>query len=118
MWTDTSRGSRQLAREAHSYMKHHASMSRQNSVSPSPRLLIVSEVIPETSYAGSLLLHRLLSDYPAERLLVLGPRPQDTSTCLDCEYRVLEPPFARLTKTRLSRALNTAKAFSLGLIGH
>lgn len=36
-----------------------------------PRLLYVGDVPVEASYHGSALLHRLLSDYPVERLMVL-----------------------------------------------
>lgn len=36
-----------------------------------PRLLYVGDVPVESSYHGSALLHRLLSDYPADRLIVI-----------------------------------------------
>src|SRR5262245_48494612 len=36
-----------------------------------PRLLYVGDVPVESSYHGSALLHRLLSDYPADKLTVL-----------------------------------------------
>jgi glycosyltransferase involved in cell wall biosynthesis len=36
-----------------------------------PRLLYVGDVPVEASYHGSALLHRLLSDYPAERLTII-----------------------------------------------
>ena len=36
-----------------------------------PRLLYVGDVPVESSYHGSALLHRLLSDYPADRLTVI-----------------------------------------------
>ena len=36
-----------------------------------PRLLYVGDVPVEASYHGSALLHRLLSDYPVDRLMVL-----------------------------------------------
>jgi len=36
-----------------------------------PRLLYVGDVPVEASYHGSALLHRLLSDYPAEKLTIL-----------------------------------------------
>jgi glycosyltransferase involved in cell wall biosynthesis len=36
-----------------------------------PRLLYVGDVPVEASYHGSALLHRLLSDYPADRLMIL-----------------------------------------------
>ena len=36
-----------------------------------PRLLYVGDVPVEASYHGSALLHRLLSDYPHDRLTVI-----------------------------------------------
>lgn len=43
-----------------------------------PRLLYLGDVPVEASYHGSALLHRLLADYPAERLTILetGPSSQ------------------------------------------
>src|SRR5215217_1941521 len=37
----------------------------------SPKLLYVGDVPVEASYHGSALLHRLLSDYPPEKLTIL-----------------------------------------------
>ena len=36
-----------------------------------PRLLYIGDVPVEASYHGSALLHRLLSDYPPERLCIV-----------------------------------------------
>lgn len=80
-----------------------------------PRLLVFSQVIPESRYAGSLLLLRLLKDYPAERLLVIGPRPYPESAILRCRYESLrDVPLARLYRTRLSRMKRSLDAFSFG----
>ena len=81
----------------------------------SPRLLVFSHVIPESRYAGSLLLLRLLKDYPAERLLVIGPRPHPESAILCCRYESLrDVPLARLHRTRLWRWVRSVAAFGPG----
>src|SRR5690242_16705828 len=41
-----------------------------------PRLLYVGDVPVEASYHGSALLHRLLSDYPSERLTIVETATQ------------------------------------------
>lgn len=68
-----------------------------------PRALILSAAVPETRYAGSLLLYRLLQTYPSDRLLAVGPKPNPGSELLPCRYAVLEPAAsARLNLTRLA----------------
>jgi glycosyltransferase involved in cell wall biosynthesis len=78
-----------------------------------PNLLVISQAIPETVYAGSIQLHRLLSDYPAEQLLVIGPTPQPEAKILPCRYETLKLKLERLTRTRfatLVRSLRTLRA--------
>lgn len=66
---------------------------------------MLSNAIPETWYAGSLVLYRMLDGYPADRLMVVGPRPQQRSRILSCEYRhVPLPRSTRLDTTRLAQA--------------
>src|SRR6185369_2166000 len=48
-----------------------------------PRLLYVGDVPVEASYHGSALLHRLLSDYPHDRLTVI-----ETATASDASRRL------------------------------
>ena len=78
-----------------------------------PRLLVLSEGIPETAYAGSLLLYRLLKTYPPDRLLIIGPAPQERSQKLTCRYETLEVPWRRWEKTRLSRLVRSLRLFSM-----
>ena len=79
-----------------------------------PRLAVISEVIPESAYAGSLLLQRLFATYPADRLLVVGPKPQTISATLPCRYLEFVQPGTRLYRSRfapLVRSLETYGAF-------
>ena len=123
------------------------------------RVLILSEDIPETKYAGGILLWRLFAAYgegkklkcgKAERLkegscgrrhtadggrqtadglgnrgqgtgdreepklFVIGPRAHPEAEVLDCPYRELRMPLARLDNTRLSMHKRSLSA--LGLI--
>jgi len=80
-----------------------------------PRLLVFSHVIPESRYAGSLLLLRLLQDYPAEKLLVIGRPPHPESKILRCRYESLQDvPMARLYRTRFWRWIRSVAAYGLG----
>jgi glycosyltransferase involved in cell wall biosynthesis len=45
-----------------------------------PRLLYVGDVPVESSYHGSALLHRLLSDYPADRLTIIETATQSETS--------------------------------------
>ncbi|HEX8709556.1 MAG TPA: glycosyltransferase [Pyrinomonadaceae bacterium] len=78
-----------------------------------PNLLVISQQIPESGRAGSLLLQRLLEHYPAERLLVVGPAPDPRAERLDCRYQTLGLPLQRLNRTRLSRLVRSLRAVGL-----
>ncbi len=79
-------------------------------------MLLLSAAVPETYLAGSLLLYRLFQNYPAERLLAVGPAVRAGSDLLACEYRYLRPaPSARLNLTRFAAAKRSLEA--LGLVG-
>jgi hypothetical protein len=81
-----------------------------------PRLLLLSAAVPETRLAGSLLLYRLLEQYPAESLLAVGPRTRAGSELLRCEYRHLEPASsARFDLTRFAKVKRSLE--SIGLVG-
>jgi glycosyltransferase involved in cell wall biosynthesis len=77
---------------------------------------MLSGAVPETRLAGSMLLYRLLPDYPPDRLLAIGPRPHPQSDLLACEYRHLKPAASgRLDLTRLAQLKRSFEA--LGLVG-
>ena len=67
-----------------------------------PNVLVLSGEIPQTMFAGGIVLHRLLSGYPKDRLLVIGQPPHPDARLLDCPYRFLQTPLRRLEKTRFS----------------
>lgn len=79
----------------------------------SPRVLVLSQVIPETRFAGSVVLYRLFQGFSADSLLVAGPRPQADSEILGCQYVELPPRMQRLTRTRLARLLRSLQATNL-----
>lgn len=78
-----------------------------------PRVVVISEVIPQTVYAGNILLFRLFNGYPADRLLVVGPRPERDATRLPSNYRSIKQIGARLDRTRLAKVPRTLDAFGL-----
>jgi len=47
-------------------------------------VLILSEQIPHSVSAGNIQMLRLFSDYPADRLLVIGPPVPDGAKKLGC----------------------------------
>lgn len=79
-----------------------------------PKLLVLSGAIPETRFAGSLLLYRLLQGYPADRLLAVGPTPSPQSELLACRYAHLRPAAsARLNLTRFAEMKRSFEAVGL-----
>jgi len=67
-----------------------------------PNVLILSGEIPQTRWAGAIVLHRLFAKYPAEKLFVVGPKPHEEAEVLQCPYRELRMPLARFENTRFS----------------
>jgi glycosyltransferase involved in cell wall biosynthesis len=78
-----------------------------------PNLLILSQEIPQSIGAGSILLQRLFQKYPAEKLLVLGPAADRRAEVLDCRYEFLQPFSERLNRTRLSKLARSLRAYKL-----
>lgn len=78
------------------------------------RILVLSPAIPETRYAGSLLLYRLLEKHASSRLLIVGPKPHPASRLLNCEYKVLPPrAIAKLNRTRFAVLKRSIEAFGM-----
>jgi len=67
------------------------------------RIAIITSETPNSLYAGSMQLLRVLRGYPADRLVVLGPEPPAGATRLDCDYRTLRFPIMRWRNTRFHR---------------
>ena len=78
------------------------------------RILILSEQIPYSVSAGNIQLLRLFTDYPADKLLVVGPPVPEEAKRLACRYESLLPPLNRLNTTRFHAWRRTARI--LGLI--
>jgi glycosyltransferase involved in cell wall biosynthesis len=80
---------------------------------PLPNLLVLSNEIPQSIYAGCILLQRLLKEYPSEKLLVIGPRPDSRAQLLKCRYETLTIPLIRLHTTRLAAMKRSLDAFEI-----
>ncbi|MEQ8972134.1 MAG: glycosyltransferase [Coleofasciculus sp. C1-SOL-03] len=78
-----------------------------------PNLLVLSQTIPQSIYAGSIVLYRLLKDYPKEKLLVCGSLPSSNAEILECRYEVLESPFKRFERTRFSILIRSLRTFKI-----
>lgn len=74
-----------------------------------PRLAYISDVPVENSYHGSALIYRLLSTYPADKLIVLESNliPSAPPRRLDAvPYHVIKVGNPRLQRTRFHRIFN------------
>jgi len=82
-----------------------------------PRVLLFTGEPPHTSAAGAIVLHRLLSDYPTDRLLVVTnhPPPPDAGR-LECRYERVPLPADRLSRTRLWPWRNTLRVLGLSAL--
>ena len=78
-----------------------------------PNLLVLSNQIPQSIYAGCILLHRLLRTYPADKLLVIGQPPHPDAQLLACRYETLAIPLLRLHRTRLARLKRSLDALGV-----
>jgi glycosyltransferase involved in cell wall biosynthesis len=78
-----------------------------------PNILLISQTIPQTVYAGSILLHRLLKNYPEDKLLVIGSPPHPKAELLSCRYESLEIPLDRLSRTRWAKIYRSLGSFNL-----
>ncbi|MCC6212381.1 MAG: hypothetical protein IT513_15195 [Burkholderiales bacterium] len=65
-----------------------------------PKVLFCTSEVPQSVNAGSMQLYRALSDYPGDRLMVLGPAPEKDAQRLSCRYETLELLTYRLACTR------------------
>jgi glycosyltransferase involved in cell wall biosynthesis len=78
-----------------------------------PRVLVLSQTVPQTVYAGSIVLYRLLQGYPSDRVLVVGAPPHPSARVLACRAEALRLPLERLERTRLSRLMRSCRACGL-----
>jgi glycosyltransferase involved in cell wall biosynthesis len=67
-----------------------------------PNVVLISQEIPHLGAAGSILLFRLFSEWPADRLIVYGPTPPASTETLRCEYHFFKPAVTRLQSTRFA----------------
>ena len=67
-----------------------------------PFVCIVSQEVPHSKAAGSIILHRLFNQWPADRLVVYGPRPPDGAEKLQCDYHEFRSRIDRIQYSRLA----------------
>ncbi len=67
-----------------------------------PSLIVISQVVPHSKAAGSILLARLLEGWPADRIQVFGPLPPKDAATLDCAFSEFRPTLLRLQSTRFA----------------
>src|SRR5689334_20136251 len=86
--------------------KRNPEMPSRIPVDSLPRLLYVGDVPIESTYHGSVILFRLLEDYPCEKLMVVEADPLFSSPhrrLRQVPYRRLSMGARRWRNTRLSR---------------
>jgi hypothetical protein len=67
-----------------------------------PFVILISQEVPHSKAAGSILLARLLQGWPADRIRVFGPLPPKDAATLDCDYVDFRPKLLRLQFTRFA----------------
>jgi len=78
-----------------------------------PRVLVLTREIPQSVNAGSQQLFRVFKDYPADRLLVVGPPVPAGAECLPCRYETFVPRIDRWVNTRFHELVNLANALGV-----
>ncbi len=76
-------------------------------------MLVLTREIPQSVNAGSQQLFRVFNDYPADRLLVVGPEVPASAERLPCRYETFVPRIDRWVNTRLHEWVNLANAIGL-----
>lgn len=78
------------------------------------RVLILSDEAPQTGTAGGLLLHRLFTGYPADRLRVITHHvPAMGDPLPGVAYLRLKLPWQRFERSRFNRWKRSMRAFGL-----
>lgn len=65
-----------------------------------PYLCVISQVIPHSEAAGSILLLRLLERWPIDRLVIYGPPLPPRASVLSCHYHEFQPRVQRIQFSR------------------
>lgn len=78
-----------------------------------PRVLFLTREIPQGANAGSQQLLRALREYPADKLLVIGPPPVAGAELLRCPYLTYTLPVTRWINSRFHEWTNLANAIGL-----
>lgn len=77
-------------------------LETQREMQKAPLLIFISQEIPHSKAAGSIVLMRLLSRWPTEKLLIWGPPPPENADKLNCLYIPFKPWVNRLQFSRFS----------------
>ena len=65
-----------------------------------PRVLFCTSEVPQSVNAGSMQLYRVMQEYPADCVMVLGATPHQDAQLLDCTYEPLRLMTYRMACTR------------------
>jgi glycosyltransferase involved in cell wall biosynthesis len=68
-----------------------------------PNILLISHPCPQSVTAGGILMHRMLKDYPPEKLLYMGIKPTKGASLLQSRYEHLTGLAERFYWSRFAR---------------
>ena len=74
-----------------------------------PKVLILGNQVPHLGSASAILLYRLFQDWPANRLLAIGPEYQKDASRLECRYESWNDPWERVERTRFKKWVRTLR---------
>jgi hypothetical protein len=72
-----------------------------------PHVLVLGNQVPHLGSPSAIQLYSLFLDWPADRLLAIGPDYHPYATRLACRYETWTDPWERLERTRFSRWVRT-----------
>lgn len=74
-----------------------------------PKVLILGNQVPHLGSASAILLYRLFQDWPANRLLAIGPEYQKDASRLECRYESWNDPWEQVERTRFKKWVRTLR---------
>src|SRR5262245_53886027 len=72
-----------------------------------PHVLVLGNQVPHLGSPSAIQLYSLFLDWPADRLLAIGPDYHPYATRLACRYETWTGPWEGLDRTRFSRWVRT-----------
>jgi glycosyltransferase involved in cell wall biosynthesis len=72
-----------------------------------PKVLIHGNQVPHLGSPSAIVLYRLFENWPANRLLAIGPEYHAEATRLRCRYETWNDPWERVERTRFKKSVRT-----------